>query len=122
MSRLLPQLRDSQVLFVISMALIVAGAGRGLADNAGARLYGLGLLACMFWLLRHDIARRNVRAAGAPRYFAVCMLAGYGWLGVAGALMVAIPSSGALFRYDLMLHAALCCPWCLGMHSSSCRR
>jgi hypothetical protein len=107
MSRLLPQLRGSQVLFVISVALIVVGAGVGLDGNAGARLFGLGQLACTLWLLRHDIARRNVRTAGAPQYFAVCMLAGYGWLGVAGALMVGIPSSGAAFRYDLMLHAVL---------------
>jgi hypothetical protein len=107
MSRLLPQLRGSQVLFVISVALIVVGAGMGLDGNAGARLFGLGQLACTIWLLRHDIARRNVRSAGAPRYFAVCMLAGYGWLGVAGAFMVGMPSSGALFRYDLMLHAVL---------------
>ena len=107
MSRLLPQLRGSQVLFVISVALIVVGAGMGLDGNAGARLFGLGQLACTIWLLRHDIARRNVRTAGAPRYFAVCMLAGYGWLGVAGAFMVGMPSSGALFRYDLMLHAVL---------------
>ena len=81
--------------------------GWGLDDNAGVRLFGLGQLACTLWLLRHDIARRNVRTAGAPRYFAVCMLAGYGWLGVAGAFMVGMPSSGALFRYDLMLHAVL---------------
>ena len=107
MSRLLPQRRGSQVLFVISVALIVVGAGMGLDGNAGARLFGLGQLACTIWLLRHDIARRNVRTAGAPRYFAVCMLAGYGWLGVAGAFMVGMPSSGALFRYDLMLHAVL---------------
>ena len=107
MSRLLPQLRGSQVLFVISVALIVVGAGMGLDGNAGARLFGLGQLACTIWLLRHDIARRNVRTAGAPRYFAVCMLAGYGWLGVAGAFMVGMPSSGASFRYDLMLHAVL---------------
>jgi len=58
-------------------------------------------------LLRHDIARRNVRTAGAPQYFAVCMLAGYGWLGIAGAVMAGMPSSGAAFRYDMMLHIVL---------------
>ena len=106
-SRVLQQRRGGLLLFVISVALIVAGAGIGLASNAGAHLYGLGLLACTLWLLRHDIARRNVRTAGAPRYFAVCMLAGYGWLGVAGGLMMRISSSGATFRYDMMLHAVL---------------
>lgn len=107
MSRLLPQRRGSQVLFVISVALIVAGAFMGLADERGARFYGLGLLACTFWLLRHDIARRNIRTTGAPRYFAACMLAGYAWLGVAGVLMLAIPPSAAAFRYDMLLHAVL---------------
>jgi len=107
MSRLLPQRSGSQALFVISVVLIVAGAGMGLEGNAGAHLYGLGLLAFSLWLLRHDIARRNVRTAGAPRYFAVCMLAGYGWLGIAGAVMAGMPSSGAAFRYDMTLHIVL---------------
>lgn len=107
MSRLLPPRRGSQALFAISIALIVTGAFMGLADEAGARLYGLGLLACTLWLLRHDIARRNIRAAGAPRYFAACMLAGYAWLGVAGGLMVVLSPSGAVFRYDMILHAVL---------------
>lgn len=106
-SRLLPPRRGSQALFVTSVALIVAGAYMGLDGDWGARLYGVGLLVCTFWLLRHDIARRNVRTAGAPRYFAVCMLAGYAWLGVAGGLMVAIPTSSATFRYDMMLHTVL---------------
>jgi hypothetical protein len=107
MSRLLPRRRGSQVLFVISVALIVAGAFIGIVDATGAYLYGLGVLACTLWLLRHDIARRNIRTAGAPRYFAACMLAGYAWLGVAGILMLAISPSAAAFRYDLMLHAVL---------------
>lgn len=106
MSRLLPSRRGSRILFVISVVLIVAGACLGVDDNVGARFYGAGLLACTLWLLRHDIARRNIRMAGAPRYFAACMLAGYLWLGVAGGLM-AIATSGAAFRYDMMLHAVL---------------
>ncbi len=107
MSRLLPPRRGSQVLFTISVALIVAGAFIGIVDEMGAHLYGLGLLACTLWLLRHDIARRNIRAAGAPRYFAACMLAGYAWLGVAGGLMVVISPSSAAFQYDMTLHAVL---------------
>jgi hypothetical protein len=107
MSRLLPPRRGRQALFVISVALIVAGAWLGLADDSGDRLYGLGLLTCTSWLLRHDIARRNIRMAGAVRYFAVCMLAGYAWLGIAGVPMAIFPAAGAAFRYDMMLHAVL---------------
>jgi hypothetical protein len=107
MSRLLPPRRGSQVLFAIAVALIVAGAVMGIVDEMGARLYGLGLLACAFWLLRHDIARRNIRAAGATRYFAACMLAGYAWLGIVGALMTIASPSTTPFRYDMALHAVL---------------
>jgi hypothetical protein len=107
MSRLLPPQRGSQVPFAVAVALIVAGAVMGIVDEMGARLYGLGLLACAFWLLRHDIARRNIRATGATRYFAVCMLAGYAWLGVAGGLLVVNSPSSAAFRYDMALHAVM---------------
>lgn len=106
MSRLLPSRTGSHALFLISIALIVTGAWLGVGDNAGVRIYGLGLLACTLWLLRNDIARRNIRMTGAPRYFAACMLAGYVWLGVAGALM-AITAFDVTFRYDMMLHAVL---------------
>jgi hypothetical protein len=57
--------------------------------------------------LRHDIARRNIRGVGATRYFAVCMLAGYCWLAIAGGLMVLMPPSNAMFAYDMALHAVL---------------
>jgi hypothetical protein len=107
MSRLLPSRRGSQLLFAIAIALVVVGASLGLVNETGVRIYGFGLIACMIWLLRHDIARRNIRMTAAPRYFAACMLAGYAWLGVAGALMVAIPEAAAAFRYDMMLHAVL---------------
>lgn len=107
MSRLLPPRRGSQALFAISVALIGVGACIGFDEEAGGRIYGLGLLACTIWLLRHDIARRNMRKAGAPRYFATCMLAGYAWLGIAGGLMVVLPPSAAAFRYDMVLHAVL---------------
>jgi len=107
MSRLLPPRRGSRILFAASAGLIVAGAFSGIANEAGAHLYGFGLLACALWLLRHDIARRNIRGVGATRYFAVCMLAGYAWLGIAGGLMVLVSPSSTTFAYDMALHAVL---------------
>ena len=107
MSRVLPPRRGSQALFAVSVGLILAGALGGITGETGARLYGLGLLACAFWLLRHDVARRNVRAAGTTRYFAACMLAGYAWLFVAGALLISAAASGAAFGFDMALHAVL---------------
>ena len=37
------------------------------------------------WLAPRDVARRTVRSTGQPRFCAAAMLAGYGWLAVAGA-------------------------------------
>ncbi|MHB8452117.1 MAG: hypothetical protein ACYDAQ_16960 [Mycobacteriales bacterium] len=50
------------------------------------RLAGFGLFGLTVWLAVHDAPRRNVRQFGLTRYMAVCLLAGYGWLAVAGLL------------------------------------
>jgi len=57
----------------------------------------LALLAA--WLLRYDLARVTVRQSGLPRYVAVCLLAGYFWLALGGALIAAATA------YDAALHA-----------------
>jgi hypothetical protein len=67
---------------------------------------GAGLILLTLWLLRYDIARRTVRAQGLPRFSAACLLSGYAWLLVAGALALAAgdPGEGG-FAYDAVLHA-----------------
>src|SRR5690606_12783064 len=67
-------------------ALVVAGAVTSLlAPDAGFALLGLALVAAAGWLGVKDVARRTIRATGLPRFIAGCLLAGYLWLGVAGA-------------------------------------
>jgi len=63
------------------------------------RAMGVVLVALALWLLRFDLARITVRQSGLPRYVALCLLAGYFWLGVGGALAAA----GA--ARDAALHA-----------------
>lgn len=57
------------------------------------------------WLARHDIARRTVRQRALTRFIAVCLLCGYGWLALSGALGL----GGALLPghpwHDAALHA-----------------
>lgn len=94
-----------------SALIDLAGSG-GLAGVDGAtlgglvswRLLGLALLVLTAWLLRHDVARRTVRADGLPRFAAVALLLGYGWLLVAalGLLLVGRPAGGT---YDVVVHA-----------------
>jgi hypothetical protein len=60
---------------------------------------GAVLVLLALWLLAFDLARVTVRQSGLPRYVAVCLLAGYFWLAVGGALMA------LSLGYDAALHA-----------------
>jgi hypothetical protein len=60
---------------------------------------GVALVALAAWLAAFDLARVTVRQRGLARYVAVCLLAGYFWLAVGGALVA------ASFAYDAAMHA-----------------
>jgi hypothetical protein len=88
-------------------AAAVFGVGITVAIGAfsiGARIAGAGLLLLTVWLAAHDVARRTVRQSGLTRYMAACLLAGFCWLGVAGALWLRYGLAGGP-AYDAMLHA-----------------
>jgi hypothetical protein len=81
-----------------------------LAPDPGVRLAGGGLLGLAIWLARNDLARRTVRPPGVTRFVAVSLLAGYAWLGVAGACWLVFGATGvtgvgAAAAHDTMLHA-----------------
>ena len=74
----------------------------------------------------HDIARRTVRSTGLTRYIAICLLSGYVWLAIGGAVVVAeggfAPGTRA---YDVAVHAlgwASCSRWYSATRPSSFRR
>lgn len=73
--------------------------------ETGVRLLGAGLVALTGWLARNDVARRTVRQRGLTRYMAFCLLAGYAWLGIGGALASATGVSTPGPLYDATLHA-----------------
>jgi hypothetical protein len=92
-------------VLLLSGALAAASAATLLWPAAGYPLLGAVVLALAVWLVAHDVARRTVRAAGLPRFMAGCMLAGYAWLGVAGATWAV---GGAVLQgegYDVVIHA-----------------
>ena len=76
---------------VLAAALLVA--------PLSPRLLGVLLVLLAAWLLAFDLARVTVRQTGLPRYIAVCLLSGYAWLALGGALLA------AAFAYDAALHA-----------------
>ena len=91
---------------VVAVVGYLASAAIALVLPAvGYRLLAVCLLAAIalvFWI---DVARRTVRTAGLTRYMAVAMLAGYGWLVVAGGIWF---FAGPVLQgpgYDAVLHA-----------------
>jgi hypothetical protein len=86
--------------WTVVLALLVSIA----LPDAGAIALGLALAALVAWLIVHDIARRTIRAAGAARYMAACILCGYVWLAVAaGVLLFGAPTGQGAF--DAVVHA-----------------
>ncbi|QYF75426.1 hypothetical protein KY500_09105 [Cryobacterium sp. PAMC25264] len=71
----------------------------------GYPLLGVGMLALVAWLFRHDVATRLVRSTGLPRYMACCLPAGYGWLVVVGGIWLLRGPVYSGPGYDAMMHA-----------------
>jgi hypothetical protein len=108
LNRLLPSTRATQATFVAAGALAAAGAAVSLVSrDAGMRLLGAGELALCLWLWRYDVARRTVKQEGSVRFIAVCLLSGFVWLGVGGALALGLGNPLAGPAYDALLHATL---------------
>lgn len=106
LTRLLPPRPGRTSLFLVAAGLLLIGLALALMwPDPGARLAGAGLAALAAWFFRYDAARRTIRHAGLPRFAAACLLAGYGWLAAAGAILArgALPPAG--FRYDAATHA-----------------
>ena len=73
--------------------------------DGAVRVFGAALTALALWLGFNDIARRTVRQTGLTRFIAVCLLSGYGWLGVSGLAAVRYGGVPVGPQYDAMLHA-----------------
>ena len=108
LTRLLPPTRFGRAGFVLIAAALAAGAAQASAFPAAPpRLAGLALAALSVWLLRYDVARRTIRQRGLARFTASCLLSGYAWLGVGGALAFVHSGEFSGPIYDAALHAVL---------------
>ena len=106
LSRLVRVSAASRTVFVAAVGILLLGLVlTAVAFEAGVRVVGAGLCGLTAWLLRQDVARRTVRQPGLTRFIALCLLSGYGWLGVTGLLAVLAGGVAAGPHYDAMLHA-----------------
>jgi hypothetical protein len=93
----------SAALYVALAALCASCLLFYLSPVWGGVFYGAALTALSLWLLCFDIARRTVSADGLSRYMAICLLAGYFWLGIAGVAWCA--TALGLPLMDAAIHA-----------------
>jgi hypothetical protein len=114
LSRLLRLPPRTQQLFILALVLFLLGVALDAIENVwfaelgwfvGSRLAGVGMIALALWLLQFDIARRTVQQQGLTRYIAWCLLLGYVWLGIGGALRIFYAGASAGPHYDALLHA-----------------
>ncbi|MBI2847317.1 MAG: hypothetical protein HYX82_05485 [Chloroflexi bacterium] len=95
----------AQTAFVLAtIVLLLAFVLSVVSFDVGVRLLGAGLVFVALWLARYDVARRNIRQQGLPRFMAASLLVGYVWLAVSG--IVAIIFGGVISgpHYDAVLH------------------
>ena len=83
LSRYLKRTPFSRKAFIALTAAMLLSA-----LDASLRLQGAVLVLFAAWLLRYDLARITVRQTRLPRFVALCLLAGYFWLAVAGVIFI----------------------------------
>ncbi len=97
--------RTAEALFIISASIFLLGTIISVfAFDLGARIGSLGSLALSLWLLRFDVARHTIHQKGLPRFAASCLMAGFVWLGISGALGLLSGGQTGGLKYDALLH------------------
>lgn len=105
LGRVLRLPRMVRIFFGGTLSLLLIGLVVSLFNLAiGLRLVGAGMVALALWLLRYDVARYTVRKSGLTRFMALCLLIGYGWLGIGGLLGLFYGPVTAGPRYDAIQH------------------
>lgn len=93
--------------FVAVASIFVVGVAISPIDRSvGLLIAGIGLVGLAPGLVRHDVARAELRSGGVRRFSAWSTTLGYVWLGVSGCLWVAMGSgiTGPLL-HDALVHS-----------------
>ena len=106
LNRVLRLSRGSLGAFLGAVFLLLAGVTASVSTfKAGTQLAGAGMIALALWLLRYDVARRTIKKGGLTGFIAACVLSGYVWLGIGGALALRFGGLTAGPYYDAQLHS-----------------
>lgn len=108
LARLIRISAQARLLLALVLIIVLAGLIIGLMQPViGTRVVGAAYLALAAWLFRYDIARRTVRSEGLPRFVAICLLGGYIWLGIGGAMGLIAGGAVAGLLFDALIHTIL---------------
>lgn len=106
LSRFQRPCRSAGPSLLLTLSVFLTGVvSSAFHEVAGIRLTGLGLLGLAVWLGAFDLARKTIRQTGLTRFMAVCLLIGFLWMAVAGALFLVSGPVTSGTRYDAALHA-----------------
>ncbi len=73
--------------------------------GVGVYISALSLIILALWLLKNDLARMTIRQTGLPRFMAFCLLSGFFWLIIGGAVSIWDFYGPDHLLYDAYLHA-----------------
>jgi hypothetical protein len=104
--RMLRLSKSTKAAFLVALGIFLLGLVLTSVNYGnGIRLLGAGMIGLTIWLMRYDIAWRSVGETGSSRFMAICLLSGYIWLGVGGAIALSMGSVTPGLTYDAVLHA-----------------
>ncbi|SHN08678.1 hypothetical protein [Roseibium suaedae] len=93
---------------IVALFCLALVAGEPLSGDFGVStlvLMPLALVCLAVWLAANDIARTTIRKCGLARFSAFALLAGYGWMVIAAALLVILPPAQTASGHDAVIHA-----------------
>lgn len=96
-----------QIVLLSAVVLLVSIVLALLFPVWGPAILGFALLVMVAALLNVDVARRMWRSQGLPRFSALCLLGGYLWLTVAGAILLLVPEPLVGGAYDAVVHSVM---------------
>ena len=106
MNRMRAPARFAIPMFMVSAALFIVGLLWSTFDaGPGLRILGIGTLSFALWIALCDIARNTIRVPGLPRFIAVNLMLGAGWLATSGAMRIVLPADLTTLQYDAVLHS-----------------